>query len=67
MNTRPLIASPPWTSEEDDRLRGLAEDGRNAAVIADRLMRSQSAVYKRAKKLGVALRMVGLGLKAKGK
>jgi hypothetical protein len=36
-------------------------------VIAERLMRSQSAVYKRAKKLGVGLKMVGLGLKAKGK
>jgi hypothetical protein len=67
MNHRPLIASPRWTSEEDHRLRALAEDGRNAAVIAERLKRSQSAVYKRAVKLGVALKLVGLGLKAKGK
>jgi hypothetical protein len=65
MNSRPLIASRRWTSEEDHRLRALAGDGRSAAVIAERLKRSQSAVYRRASKLSVVLKMIGLGLKAK--
>jgi hypothetical protein len=56
----------PWTSEEDVRLRRLAEEGRTAAVIAERLKRSRAAVYKRAKTIGVALKVVGRGLKAKG-
>jgi 3-deoxy-D-manno-octulosonate 8-phosphate phosphatase KdsC-like HAD superfamily phosphatase len=62
MRRRPIIASPWWTAEEDNRLRALAEDGRSVAVIAERLKRSSSAVRKRAKKLGV---MVELRLKAK--
>jgi hypothetical protein len=66
MNPRPLTASLRWTAEEDLRLRALAEDGSSAAVIAERMKRSQSAVYKRAIKLGVALKMVGLGQKVKG-
>jgi hypothetical protein len=66
MKHRPPIASPRWTAEEDNRLRALAEDVRSVAVIAERLKRSSAAVYKRARKLGVVLKMVGLGLKAKG-
>jgi DNA-binding Lrp family transcriptional regulator len=61
MNPRLLTAPPRWTSEEDNRLRALAEDGRSAAVIAERLKRSPSVVYKRARKLGVALILSGSG------
>jgi hypothetical protein len=57
----------PWTPEEDVRLRRLAEEGRGAAVIAERLKRSPSAVYLRAKKLGVTLKGVRSGPKVKGK
>jgi hypothetical protein len=67
MKQRPLMARSPWTAPEDDRLRALAEDGRSASVIAERLKRSPDAVYARAKKLGVALKIAGLGPKAKGK
>ena len=56
----------PWTPEEDVRLRRLAEEGRSAVVIAERLKRSPAAVYKRAKTLGVALKVVGRRPKAKG-
>jgi hypothetical protein len=56
MTERPLIPSTRWTPEEDARLRRLAEDGRGAAVIAERLKRSQGAIYNRARKLGVALK-----------
>jgi hypothetical protein len=55
----------PWTPEEDGRLRRLAEEGRSASVIAERLKRTQAAVYKRAKTLGVALKVVGRRPKAK--
>jgi hypothetical protein len=61
MKHRPPIASPRWTAEEDNRLRVLAEGGRSAAVIAERLKRTQAAVYKRAIKLGVALKWSGSG------
>jgi hypothetical protein len=57
----------PWTPEEDVRLRRLAEEGRGAAVIAERLKRSRAAVYARAAKLGITLKWAGAGLKAKGK
>jgi hypothetical protein len=67
MNVRPLIASPPWTSDEDHRLRALAEDGSSAVAIAEHLRRSPDAVRKRAAKLGVGLRRVRPGLKAKPK
>jgi hypothetical protein len=55
----------PWTPEEDVRLRRLAGEGRATAVIAERLKRSPSAVYLRAKKLGVALKGTRAGPKAK--
>jgi hypothetical protein len=58
MKQQALIAGPRWTAEEDNCLRALAEDGRRAAVIAERLKRSQPAVYKRALKLGITLKMV---------
>jgi hypothetical protein len=45
-----------WTPDEDARLRRLAEEGRTSAVIAERLKRSQAAIYMRAKKLGVTLK-----------
>jgi hypothetical protein len=57
----------PWTPEEDVRLRRLAEEGRAAAVIAERLKRSPAAVYLRAKKLSVTLKMTRPGPKAKMK
>jgi hypothetical protein len=56
-----------WTPEEDHRFRALAEAGRSAAVIAERLKRSQVAIYNRAKKLGLTLRRAERGRKAKGK
>jgi len=55
MTKPPLIADPPWTMEEDARLRRLAEEGRSNAVVAERLKRTQAAVYKRTKQLGVTL------------
>ena len=54
-----LVANPRWTPEEDDRLRRLVEEGRSAAVISERLKRTQPAIYTRAKKLGVNLQWKG--------
>jgi hypothetical protein len=57
--TIPLIANPRWTPDEDDRLRRLIEEGRSAAVVSERLKRSQPAIYTRAKKLGINLQWKG--------
>jgi hypothetical protein len=54
-----------WTPEEDVRLRRLAEEGRAAAVIAERLKRSPAAVYARATRLDITLKWARAGLKAK--
>lgn len=50
---RPLIASPPWTSEEEDQLRTGIIAGEQPADIAKRLSRSEGAVRLRMKKLGM--------------
>ena len=60
----PLIASAPWTAEEEDRLRALAGSGESLAAIAQRLARSQAAVRHRLYKLAIPLerkRMTGPG------
>jgi hypothetical protein len=45
----------PWTPADDERLRKLAGEGRNAQTIAERLKRTVGAVRGRAKHLGVML------------
>ena len=57
------IASAPWTAEEEDRLRALAQSGEPLAAIAERLARSPAAVRHRLYKLGVPLekRIAGQG------
>jgi len=55
MTGRPLIASPPWTVEEDHLLQGLATSGETLANIIKHPKRSESAVRKRATKLSVPL------------
>jgi hypothetical protein len=52
----PLIASAPWTAEEDNQLRALAESGEPLAAIAERLARSPAAVRHRFYKLGIPLK-----------
>ena len=49
------IGSAPWTAEEEDRLRALAESGEPMAAIAERLARSSAAVRHRLYKLGIPL------------
>jgi DNA-binding CsgD family transcriptional regulator len=60
-----VIPSRAWTPEEDGQLRRLAEGGRSAAAIAERLKRSRMSVYMRVRKLGIRLRRTGR--KGKGK
>jgi hypothetical protein len=45
----------PWTPSDDEQLRKLAGEGRNATTIAERLKRSPHAVRNRAKNLGIML------------
>ena len=44
-----------WTSEEDEKLRQLAKDGKNALEISNELTRSASAVRRRAEVLSVLI------------
>jgi IS30 family transposase len=39
----PLIAKPPWTTEEEERLRQLAQSGKSAAEISKLLGRAEKA------------------------
>jgi hypothetical protein len=50
------MSPPAWTPEEDARLRRLAEEGRNSAVIAERLKRTRASVLSRASTLGIAVK-----------
>jgi hypothetical protein len=65
----PVVGSPPWTPEEDERLRKLALTGISVAAMAKQMHRSMAAVRNRARlKIVVAKsRNQGLGLKAKGR
>jgi probable addiction module antidote protein len=56
-----------WSYAEDRRLLELAKSSKSPEAIARRMNRSPAAVYKMAIRLGVPLRPVELGLKAKGK
>jgi hypothetical protein len=53
---RPLIASPPWTNEEEVSLRALAHEGQRPADIAKQLGRTEQAVRHRFYKLGIPLK-----------
>jgi hypothetical protein len=64
----PVVGSPLWTPEEDDRLRKLALSGASVEAIARQMKRSKSAVRNRAYLLKIVVaksRNQGLGLKAK--
>ena len=53
--TRPLIASPPWSVEEEQQLRLLAEVGGRPGTIAKVLKRTEQAVRHRFYKLQIPL------------
>jgi hypothetical protein len=66
------LASKPWTSRDDERLRSLAVAGMAAWEIAAELERTVPAVRWRTERFGISLkrvavsrRLVELGLKAK--
>ena len=66
----PVVGSPPWTPEEDERLRKLALTGTSAAPMAKQMHRSMASVRNRAARLKMVVaksRNQGLGLKAKGR
>lgn len=50
-----VVASPPWTPEDDRRLRELAAAGKSVATIAEQLKRSISAVRNRASRIGISV------------
>jgi hypothetical protein len=57
-------APPPWSLEEDNRLRELILGANSVEAIARLLNRTPIAVRRRANKLKISLRRVG-GLRAK--
>jgi Myb-like DNA-binding domain len=63
MTSHPLIASPPWTAEEEKQLRGLAKSGARPATIAKLLKRTEQAVRHRFYKLGAPLKRTDFGLR----
>jgi hypothetical protein len=56
-----------WTPEEDDELRSSILASKDIATIAKELNRSQTAIGRRAAKLKLPLKVVTVGLKAKGR
>ena len=68
---KPLIASPPWTVEEEGQLRSQVVQGQTALEIGAQLQRTENAIRHRRTKLGLrskrvkSTRLVELGLKAK--
>ncbi len=56
-----------WSYAEDRRLLEFAKSSKSPEEIARLMSRSPAAVYKMAIRLGVPLRSVALGLKAKTK
>ena len=50
---RPLIASPPWTAQEEQRVLAGAAGGEHPAAIGKALGRTEQAVRHRIKKLGI--------------
>jgi hypothetical protein len=61
-----LPPNPMWTPEEDDELRSLVISSKDIATIAKQLNRTHKAVRRRATKLKLSLKVVEVGLKAKG-
>jgi len=70
---KPLIASPPWTVEEEEQLRSLVVQGQTVLEIRAQLQRTENAVQHRMTKQGIrskrakSTRLVAIGLKVKGK
>lgn len=50
-----VVASPPWTPQEDDHLRQLITAGKSVSEIAWELRRTEAAVRHRANKLKILL------------
>jgi hypothetical protein len=66
----PVVRSPPWTPEEDERLRKPALAGTSVAPMAKQMHRSIASVRNRAARLKIVVTKShnqGLGLKAKGR
>jgi len=61
------VGSPPWTHEEDERLRVLALSGASVAAMAEQLKRSPAAVRNRANRLKIVVAKSRRRKKAKSK
>ena len=55
---KPLIASPPWTVDEEEQLRSLIDQGQTAPEIGAQLQRTENAIHHRMTKLGLRSKRV---------
>jgi hypothetical protein len=55
---KPLIASPPWTVEEEEQLRSLVVQCQTALEIGAQLQRTETAIQHRVTKLGLRSKRV---------
>jgi hypothetical protein len=63
----PENSNNKWTPEEDARLKSLIEASVPIDLIAAKMKRTTQGVKYRAHALGISIRRVWVGLKAKGK
>jgi hypothetical protein len=54
----PVVGSLPWTPEEEERLRQLAQSGKSAVEISKLLGRAEKATRYRLHKLGVSTKRI---------
>jgi len=55
---KPLIASPPWTVEEEEQLRSLVVRGQTTLEFGVQLQRTKNAIQHRMTKLGLRSKRV---------
>jgi hypothetical protein len=67
MKPAPALKFQAWTAEDDDRLKSLIEANLSIDLIAAKLKRTTQGVKRRAHTLGISIKRVWVGLKAKEK
>jgi hypothetical protein len=67
MKIEPRLKGRAWTAEDDDRLKSLIEANLSIDLIAAKMKRTTQGVKYRASTLGISIKRVWVGSKAKGK
>jgi hypothetical protein len=67
MKIGPRLKGRAWTAEDDERLKSLIEANVSIDLIAAKMKRTTQSVKSRANTLGMSIKRIWVGLKAKGK